>query len=122
MVPAARNMAERVPALPLNAAISAIVDACLSADEHDWVVLLDDAGRPVRLVQRAALLRAEEYEFRVVTVPDVSSLDAVARAAMARPRPAQLRPLVCCDDDGRFYGLLRMERLLESLAAERAID
>jgi len=114
-------MAERVPALPLNAAISAIVDACLSDDEHDWIVLLDDAGRPLRLVQRAALLRAEEYEFRVVKVPDVSSLDEVARAAMARPHHTQLRPLACCDDDGRFYGLLRMERLLASLA-ERAID
>ena len=112
----ASHLAERLPALPLNAAMSAMVEACLSDDSHDWIVLLDDAERPVRLVQRAAILRAEGYEFRVDAIPVDATVGAMARTAVARSHAARLRPLACCDMQGRYCGLVRIERLLEALA------
>jgi hypothetical protein len=51
-----RALAERVPALPSDASMTAILAACLADDEHDWVVLVDGRDRPVRLVERAAML------------------------------------------------------------------
>ena len=118
MAVAAATVAElldRVEPLPIETDVLAIVDRCLD-DDQDWLVLVDAAGRPVRLVERAALLRSEPFEHGPASVPVAHSIEAAARRALARAPVERLRPLVGCDADGRYAGLLRMERLLAVLA------
>lgn len=109
-------LVDPVAALPFDVSLAAIVDRCLDADE-DWLVLVDPGARPVRLVERAALLRSEPFEHRVAMVALGTPVAEGARLATRRPRPERFQPLVCCDGTGRYVGLVRIDRILESLAA-----
>jgi hypothetical protein len=40
----------------------------------------------------------------------------VARRAMTRNAPERFAPLVYCNEEGKYVGLLRVERLIEALA------
>ena len=112
-----RELAEELSALPLDASMSVIADLCLGADDRDWLVLLDERSRPVRLIERAAMLRGEPFEHAVLALAAATPIAAAARRAGARERAARLRPLVCCDVHGCYVGLVRIERLLAALAA-----
>jgi hypothetical protein len=46
-----------------------------------------------------------------------ASLGEVARRAMTRPGEERFTPLVCCDDNGRYVGIVRVERLVEALSS-----
>lgn len=111
-----RELAEELPALPQDAAMSAIAEVCLAADEQDWLVLLDERARPVRIIERAAVLRGEPFEHPVLALAAGTTIAAAARRAATRARRARLRPLVCCDAHGCYVGLVRMDRLLAALA------
>ena len=113
----AAGLAEDAPVLPFSAEIADIVDCALADDAHDWLVLVKDDDRPIRLVERASLLRGEPFEHRVYVVAADASLAACARQATKRSRVDRLRPLVCCEASGRFLGIIRVERLLAALAA-----
>ena len=113
----AGGLAEHAPVLPFSAEIAEIVDVCLAEDGHDWLVLVDREAKPVRLVERAALLRGEPFEHHVSVLSADASPAACARQASGRSRVDRLRPLACCDAGGRFLGLIRVERLLAALAA-----
>jgi hypothetical protein len=39
----------------------------------------------------------------------------VLRRAMTRPRPVRFHPLVCCDELGRYLGVVPVERLVEQV-------
>jgi EAL domain-containing protein (putative c-di-GMP-specific phosphodiesterase class I) len=41
----------------------------------------------------------------------------VARRAMARPPAERFTPVVCCDERGRYVGIVRVERLVDVLSA-----
>ena len=43
-------------------------------------------------------------------------LAAVSRRAMARPAARRFDPLLCCDEAGRYAGLVRIERIVDALA------
>lgn len=113
----AADLAEDAPVLAFSSEIAEIVDSCLADDDNDWLVLVDGEERPVRLVERAALLRGEPFEHRVSVLPADAPPAAAARQATTRSRVDRLRPLACCDAAGRFLGLVRVERLLAALAA-----
>jgi hypothetical protein len=110
------DVVDNVASLPVETELTAIVERCLD-DDQDWLVLVDTAGHPVRLVERAAMLRCEPFEHTVTTVAIGQPLDSVARRAVARAPVDRLRPLVGCDAEGRYVGLLRVERLLAALVA-----
>jgi hypothetical protein len=112
-----RGLAQARPSLPATEPTSAIVEACLSDDDHDWLVLVDEARQPVRLVERAALLRGEPFEHRAVAIHPATSLEELARAALDRPAVDRSRPLVLCDAAGRYRGLLMVERTAAVLGA-----
>ncbi len=114
---ALQELAERAPCVDAWESLSAIVDLSLDDAEHDWLVIVDARGRPVGLVERAALLRGEPFERRVEVVGTGTPLRAAAQTALARPKVDRSRPLVLCDADDRYLGVLRIERLLEALAA-----
>ena len=105
----AGRLARSCPTLPAAEPVSAILDACLNDDEHDWLVLVDEGAQPVRLVERAALLRGDPFEHRVVAVHPAMSLEAVAMTALDRAPGDLSRPLVVCDAAGRYRGLLMGE-------------
>jgi hypothetical protein len=113
----ARELAERAPSVPASEPVAVLVDLSLADAENDWLVLVDGEGRPLSLVERAALLRGEPYERRIDVADPAATLASLARRAVQRPRADRSRPLAVCDDAGRYVGLLRMERLLEALAA-----
>jgi hypothetical protein len=104
-----RELAERLPALPAQAPMSAIAAACLAEDAHDWIVLLDERDRPVRLVDRRALLIGRPFEH------PVSGIAADCTLAAAVRRIGTL-PLVVQDSHGCYAGVVRTERLLSALA------
>src|SRR5690242_19915750 len=80
----AAGLAEDVPVLPFSSEIAEIVDRCLSDDSHDWLVLIDRQERPVRLVERAALLRGEPFEHVVAVLNADATPEACARQATMR--------------------------------------
>ena len=110
-------LAERAPCTQVGEPLGAIVDLSLDDAEHDWLVIVDPIGRPVGLVERAALLRGEPFERRVEVVGTAMPVRTAAQTALARPRVDRSRPLALCDADVRYIGLMRIERLLEALAA-----
>jgi hypothetical protein len=109
------DLVERIAPLPIDTDLIAIVDRCLDED-RDWLVLVDAGDRPVRLVERAAMLRAEPFEHHAVTVALGATFETVARRALARAPEHRLRPVVGCAADGRYVGIVRMERLLAALS------
>lgn len=118
-----RTVAEALePLEPLEAGMSTgdIADRFLADPRHDSLVAVDLAGRPVALLDRAALLRGEPYETALMTVSPDDPLSEVARRATSRPPDDRLRPLVCSDDRARYLGIVRIERLLEALASDGA--
>jgi hypothetical protein len=104
-----QELAERVPTLLCDAPLSAIVAACLARDTHDWLVLVDERDRPVRLVERAAMLLGAPFEH---PVDGIAADCTIAIAA----RRIGTRPLVVQDRHGSYAGVVRTERLLAALA------
>ena len=105
------ELSQELPCLPLTASLAAIADLCLSDGDNDWVVIVDERGCPVRLVDRAGLLQGEPFEHRPLILSDATPIDvAVKQILAAERRPT--RPLVCCDPLGRYVGLVRIERML----------
>ena len=97
------DLAEVLPSLPAHASLAQLVDLCLASDGNDWVVIVDDQQHPVRLVERAALLRSEPFERRPLLVEDSTPVDvAIRRFSVCEG------PLVCCDAGGRYVGLIRV--------------
>ena len=81
------------------------------------VPVLDRWERPVALHRRADALAGSGPVPEVLRVQSVESVAAVARRAMGRPRTARFDPVLCIDGMGRYRGVVRVERLLESLAS-----
>lgn len=112
------GLIETVPALPLEAPLDTVADVFLSDPGHDHLVLLDDDFRPVKLVERTALLRAEPFERKASCVTAATPVGAAARQAVGRAATDRFLPLVCCDARGRYVGLVRVDGLLEALSEE----
>lgn len=94
------------------------------ADDLDWrfgddeglefLPIIDERERPVGLVERGAT-----SPIAIIKVlPSTLTAEALGRA-MTRPREIRLAPLVCCDEVGRYLGLIRVERLIEHLIASK---
>ena len=73
-------------------------------------------GRPSGLVSRADHQRRDAPVRSLMLVSREMPLAAVGRRAMARPTARRFDPLMCCDEAGRYAGLVRIERILDSLA------
>lgn len=88
----------------------------LFADEHiDWVPVLDERSRPVAMAAKPNGASGPRLE-DALTVEADESPAIVARRAMTRAEGSRLTPLVCCDSRGRYVAMLRVERLVETLA------
>lgn len=88
------------------------------ASGFEYVVVIDEDARPVSLLTQGVIGRWEPIQVLTVNI-DTSVADTVTRA-LARPRATRFSPIACTDAAGRFVGILRIERLMEHLAAETA--
>lgn len=109
------SLLERRPTLEEGAAPDELAAAFLADARFDYVVLTDSAQRPVGLAERAAFLRREPHLTEPMLVSAGDTVRDVAWRAMTRPKSARFDPAVCCDVQGRFVGIVRMERLFESM-------
>jgi EAL domain-containing protein (putative c-di-GMP-specific phosphodiesterase class I) len=120
--PAARELAvapliEAVPTLP-----EPVSDRALGVlfDRHpapDYIALVDGQGRPSGLVRRGDHVRGASPVRSLMLISPETPVSVVSRRAMARPSAHRFDPLVCADEGGRYAGLVRMERVIDALAA-----
>ncbi len=76
----------------------------------DHLPVTDARGRPVRLLERDTGVARP-----ILRVDGSGTPKDLLRRAMTRPREQRLTPLVCCDEGGRYRGLIRVERLVAAL-------
>ena len=111
------GLIEHFPALPADATLEELADAFLQDPRNAYLVLIDGDFTPVSLVERTALLHAEPYERPVVTVSPSTPVGVAARRAVERATADRFLPLVCCDAQGKYVGLVSVDGLLDALAA-----
>jgi EAL domain-containing protein (putative c-di-GMP-specific phosphodiesterase class I) len=80
------------------------------------VPVIDTRRHAVALVEREGFLSGRPPLPRPMQVPLDAGVHTVARRAMTRPRPRRFEPVVCCDEIGRYAGLVHFERLVEQLS------
>jgi EAL domain-containing protein (putative c-di-GMP-specific phosphodiesterase class I) len=83
----------------------------------DLVVVLDAYERPVELHVRTPFEHGESLPVAPLCVLPVARPVDVARRAMTREAGRRFKPVAIIDDIGKFVGVVRVERLVEALAA-----
>lgn len=120
--PAARELhiaalIEAVPTLPEPVSARALGVLFDRRPGPEYIALVDAQGRPSGLVRREDHLRHEGPVRSLMLVTRDMPLAAVGRRAMARPAARRFDPLMCCDESGRYAGLVRIERIVDALAS-----
>lgn len=119
--PAARelevgSLVEAVPTLPEPVSQRALGVLFDRRPGPDYIALVDGVGKPSGLVRRDDFGRREAPVRSLMLVTREMPLAAVSRRAMSRPPARRFDPLLCCDDTGRYAGLVRIERVVDTLA------
>jgi CBS domain-containing protein len=83
------------------------------AVEH--VAVVDDHHRPIALLGRAAVARGDTSGAPLVARTS-ERVAEVASRVVARDAEVRLDPVACCDERGRFQGIVTLDRLLDALA------
>ena len=81
----------------------------------NFVSVVDARRRPVAVVARSGFGDADAVH-TPLTVTVGSSVADVALRAMTRAPSERFVPVVCCDEAGRYLGIVRVERLVAELA------
>jgi EAL domain-containing protein (putative c-di-GMP-specific phosphodiesterase class I) len=120
--PAARELTlagliEAVPTLPEPVSTRALGVLFDRRPGPEYIALVDQQGRPSGIIGREGHLRREGPVRSLMVVTKEMPLAAVSRRAMGRPTPRRFDPLMCCDEAGRYAGLIRIERIIDALAA-----
>jgi hypothetical protein len=111
------GLVENAPAAALASGGEGIAQTFATHLDLEFVTVLDAGKRPVALVPRQGFFRGGARERAPMRVDLRESLMAVARRAMARTAGERFDPVVCCDGRGRYAGVVKVERLVEGLAA-----
>ena len=111
------GLAETVAGLAADAPPAAI--AARFADDHGLTHLpvLDDRGRVLALLPRAAGPAATFLDRPPLQVDAGTTVAEAARRAMTRDPADRFEPIVFCDEVGAYVGLIRIERLVHELAS-----
>ncbi len=111
---------DRVPAQEQSGDPALLAAAFDDDPQLQFVVLVDPQRRPLGVLGRSAHARGEPPAGEPLLVaPAASDIAEVAQRAMLRPPGTRFDPLVCCDVQGRYLGIVRIERLVAALAAGR---
>ncbi len=111
------QLIEAVPTLPEPASGHALGVLFDRRPRPEFVALVDPHGRPSGLMRRGDHERGGSPERSLMLVTADMPLAPVTRRAMARPSARRFDPLVCWDESGRYAGLVRIERVVDALAA-----
>jgi EAL domain-containing protein (putative c-di-GMP-specific phosphodiesterase class I)/CBS domain-containing protein len=118
--PALRDPADVVAPLIATIPTTASRDEALEmfathpAVEH--VAVVDDHLRPIALLGRAAVARGDTSGALLVAQTS-ERVAEVASRVVARDAAVRLDPVACCDEHGRFQGIVTLDRLLDALAS-----
>jgi EAL domain-containing protein (putative c-di-GMP-specific phosphodiesterase class I) len=96
------------------------VDGWTPATDGQVIVLLDEQGRPVSVLQRDA-----DDAVRCVPATAVLATEALSQAllrAMTRPATSRYAPLVCVDRAGRYVGLVSIDAMARASAQRELND
>ncbi|MDO8209796.1 EAL domain-containing protein [Conexibacter sp. CPCC 206217] len=83
------------------------------------VPIVDARRRPIGMLERGAAGRGEDPHGDVLVVAPSGQIPELVQRAMLRPQETRFDPVVCCDVQGRYVGLVRVERLVTVLATAR---
>jgi EAL domain-containing protein (putative c-di-GMP-specific phosphodiesterase class I) len=111
------GLIEAVPTLPEPVSQRALGVLFDRRPEPEYVALVDHQCRPTGLVRRCDHARGDGPVRNLMLVTVDMPLATVGRRAMARPAARRFDPLVCWDSSGRYAGLVRIERVVDALAA-----
>jgi EAL domain-containing protein (putative c-di-GMP-specific phosphodiesterase class I) len=89
----------------------------LAQPDLDVAVVIDDQEHPLGLLTRVDALEGRPWRSGVQRVGPATGVAELAIRSMTRPPDSRFDPSVCCDGRGRYVGLIRMERVVERLAA-----
>lgn len=106
---------ERPPALGATTDPSRVESVLAAHPETDYFPVIDLHRRPVGIVHRPAAERGEAAFGEPLCVRLDSDVKAVARRALGRPGRSRGEPVVCCDEVGRYVGVVSFERLISQL-------
>jgi EAL domain-containing protein (putative c-di-GMP-specific phosphodiesterase class I) len=109
--PTLRSLVEHVP----TASSATRAADVLRHEDEEVVVVLDGFSRPVATLGRRGGPRSVHGTHQQINVE--TPVAQAAQRAVTRPVGQRFAPLVCIDDAGRFVGLVRMERVMDFLAA-----
>jgi EAL domain-containing protein (putative c-di-GMP-specific phosphodiesterase class I) len=114
-------LVERAPTFTLGEDADAAIARAFAGDAGvEWVVLLDAHEHPVGLSGADAAKRGEPPAGNPLVVGATNGIGEAAQRAMLREPARRFDPLVCCDANGRYAGIVTLDRLVETLA--RAAD
>jgi hypothetical protein len=111
------QLVEHVPTLPEPVSPRALGVLFDRRPVPEYIALIDGHGRPSGIVRRADHVRGDGPVRNLMLVTADMPLAAVGRRAMTRPPARRFDPLVCWDAGGRYEGLVRIERVVDALAA-----
>lgn len=115
------SLVEQAPTVTAGEDAADASAAAFTADPGlEWVALLDEGGRPVGLHSRERCGRGEPPVSAVLVAGATNGVPEVAQRAMLRAPARRFDPLVCCDANGGYAGIVVLDRLVEALA--RAAD
>ena len=110
------TLIEAVPTLPEPVSTRALNVLFDRRPGPDFIALVDGQGRPSGIVRREDHARQDGPVRSLMLVTRDMPLAAVGRRAMTRPVARRFDPLMCCDEAGRYAGLIRIERIVDALA------
>jgi EAL domain-containing protein (putative c-di-GMP-specific phosphodiesterase class I) len=113
---------ERVAPVALSAGGEGIAQAFAANLGLEHVTVLDGSKRPIAIVPREGFFGGGRRDRAPMKVELGEDMANVARRAMTRPFAERFDPLVCCDARGRYVGIVKVERLIDGLAALVEID
>lgn len=113
------QLLERPPALERDSGRDERVRAFADDPSLLHLPLVDARRRPVAILERGVAERGEDPLEEVLVVSRSARIPELARRAMLRPPATRFHPVVCCDVQGRYVGIVRVERLVAALALAR---
>jgi EAL domain-containing protein (putative c-di-GMP-specific phosphodiesterase class I) len=114
---AAGTLAPLVTTVPTTASRDEAVEVRTSRTPVELVVIVDNELRPKSLVSRDGLARGYTPSRPLLVARTSERMAAVAARAAARDHETRFDPVICCDDRGRYQGIVTVDRLLDALAA-----
>lgn len=110
------GLVEPAPAVRSAEVSAAGPDLFLDHPDVELAVVVDERERPLGLLRRDDGLARRPWNGVVQCVGPGTGVAELAVRSLTRPAGTRFDPSVCCDQAGRYVGLVRMERLVERLA------